>query len=282
MLWLLHELFEAVSKHKLPAPHQIPSTRHFVTAASSALQGFNPLKIVFPGHIRRLQKDSDAQLSSPGTDVTDEAAHAAVDAAAPNTSASSPAQPPEGAASASAAAGSPAAQSAVPMYEQSRIDKFTKLLSSPMIDLNALQEVRKRRCGRCPGAVWLQKQQHKCNLTGCPLCASSYSVLHTTLALRLRCDLRLYTRNATVHKVARHMQAAWTGVPHQHRPRCWRLLLRYEPPSRGRAGAALQRKRREYQDLAPAYYDVDSRSRGDDDAADLKQVRASAVYVEGT
>jgi hypothetical protein len=69
------------------------------------------------------------------------------------------------------------------------------------------------------------------------------------------------------------VQAAWTGVPHALRPRVWRLLLRYEPPSAARAAGALARKRREYRDLAPAYYDVDNTSRSEDDLADLKQAR---------
>jgi TBC1 domain family member 2 len=68
------------------------------------------------------------------------------------------------------------------------------------------------------------------------------------------------------------MQAAWTGVPRAQRPRTWRLLLRYEPPNCARAAAALQRKRREYTDLAPDYYDIDIQNRSDDDLADLKQV----------
>ena len=61
-------------------------------------------------------------------------------------------------------------------------------------------------------------------------------------------------------------------MPHHFRPRCWRLLLRYEPSSQSRSAQTLQRKRREYQDLAPVYYDVDSGQRSEDDLADLKQV----------
>lgn len=68
------------------------------------------------------------------------------------------------------------------------------------------------------------------------------------------------------------MQAAWTGIPHSLRPRCWRLLLRYEPPSRTRARPTVKRKRQEYQDMVPAYYDIDNDLRSDDDIADLKQV----------
>lgn len=71
------------------------------------------------------------------------------------------------------------------------------------------------------------------------------------------------------------LQAAWTGIPHHLRPRCWRLLLRYEPPSAARAAQTLQRRRREYADMAPVYYDIDARLRSDDDLADLKQARPS-------
>lgn len=66
--------------------------------------------------------------------------------------------------------------------------------------------------------------------------------------------------------------AAWTGIPHILRPRCWRLLLRYEPPSQTRAKPTVKRKRQEYQDMVPAYYDIDNELRSDDDIADLKQV----------
>ena len=68
-------------------------------------------------------------------------------------------------------------------------------------------------------------------------------------------------------------QAAWTGIPQQLRPTCWRLLLGYEPPNRERAAATVRRKRREYQELVPAYFDVDNVDRNDDELAEIKQVR---------
>lgn len=72
--------------------------------------------------------------------------------------------------------------------------------------------------------------------------------------------------------LSRLQEAAWTGVPDQLKPVCWRLLLRYEPPNRERAQATVRRKRREYQSLVPAYYDISNCDRSDDDIADLKQV----------
>jgi hypothetical protein len=42
-------------------------------------------------------------------------------------------------------------------------------------------------------------------------------------------------------------ELAWSGIPPELRPLCWRLLLGYLPPNRSRQAAALARKRREYQ-----------------------------------
>ena len=67
------------------------------------------------------------------------------------------------------------------------------------------------------------------------------------------------------------LQASWTGIPQKLRPVCWRLLLGYEPPNRERAAATVKRKRREYQELVPAYFDVDNVDRDEDELAEIKQ-----------
>lgn len=67
-------------------------------------------------------------------------------------------------------------------------------------------------------------------------------------------------------------EASWTGIPPELRPMCWRLLLGYQPPNQSRAQSTVHRKRREYRDMVPVYYDIDNQQRSDDDIADLKQV----------
>lgn len=50
-------------------------------------------------------------------------------------------------------------------------------------------------------------------------------------------------------------ELAWSGIPQHLRPLCWRLLLGYLPPNRERRDQILARKRREYRELIPEYYD---------------------------
>lgn len=50
-------------------------------------------------------------------------------------------------------------------------------------------------------------------------------------------------------------ELSWSGIPPSIRPTCWRLLLGYSPPNRERRDTVLDRKRREYRDLIPEYYD---------------------------
>lgn len=51
-------------------------------------------------------------------------------------------------------------------------------------------------------------------------------------------------------------ELAWSGIPPDLRPLCWQLLLGYLPPNRDRREQILARKRREYKDLVPEYYDT--------------------------
>jgi hypothetical protein len=50
-------------------------------------------------------------------------------------------------------------------------------------------------------------------------------------------------------------ELAWSGIPISLRPLCWKLLLNYLPPNQERRESVLIRKRREYKDLIPEYYD---------------------------
>lgn len=51
-------------------------------------------------------------------------------------------------------------------------------------------------------------------------------------------------------------ELSWSGIPPNLRPICWRLLLGYLPPNKERRDGVLARKRREYRDLIPEYYDT--------------------------
>jgi len=47
---------------------------------------------------------------------------------------------------------------------------------------------------------------------------------------------------------------SWNGIPYQHRPLIWQILLGYIPIKRDRREEILTRKRREYHDSVPTYY----------------------------
>ena len=67
-------------------------------------------------------------------------------------------------------------------------------------------------------------------------------------------------------------ELAWSGIPGELRPLCWRLLLGYLPPNRGRQAAVLARKRREYADMVPEFYDIANSERTEDEVGALRQV----------
>ncbi|KAK9800801.1 hypothetical protein WJX73_006841 [Symbiochloris irregularis] len=69
-------------------------------------------------------------------------------------------------------------------------------------------------------------------------------------------------------------ELCWSGIPSDLRPMCWRLLVGYLPPNRERRDAILARKRAEYRDMVPQWYDIAGSS--DDDAGALRQVRVDA------
>jgi len=50
-------------------------------------------------------------------------------------------------------------------------------------------------------------------------------------------------------------ELAWSGIPPALRPLCWRLLLGYVPPNKVLREQVLSRKRQEYKNLIPDYYD---------------------------
>jgi hypothetical protein len=68
-------------------------------------------------------------------------------------------------------------------------------------------------------------------------------------------------------------KVCWNGIPHQHRPMAWRLLLDYLPTNSERRDSALAKKRQEYADLIVNMYNVSEDLRSDYERAVHKQIR---------
>lgn len=137
------------------------------------------------------------------------------------------------------------------------------LLFCTLVDMNVLASCTFTSRALLADRGCVRGRPVQTGLLGCPNIS-----LH---ALRRSCPARMHASDKAF------VQAAWTGVPDHLKPVCWRLLLRYEPPNRERAQSTVRRKRREYQSLVPAYYDISNKDRSDDDIADLKQVRPSLL-----
>lgn len=67
-------------------------------------------------------------------------------------------------------------------------------------------------------------------------------------------------------------ELSWSGIPPELRPTCWRLLLGYIPPSKSRQVQALARKRREYTEMVPEFYDIANSERSEEEVGALRQV----------
>ncbi|GIL47609.1 hypothetical protein Vafri_4393 [Volvox africanus] len=67
-------------------------------------------------------------------------------------------------------------------------------------------------------------------------------------------------------------ELSWSGVPLALRPQVWRLLCGYLPPARSRQAQTLERRRREYADMVPEYYDIPHEERSEDEIAAYRQV----------
>ncbi|GJP73532.1 hypothetical protein CLOP_g4234 [Closterium sp. NIES-67] len=67
-------------------------------------------------------------------------------------------------------------------------------------------------------------------------------------------------------------ELSWSGVPPNLRPTVWRLLLGYAPPNADRRETVLARKRQEYREWVPQYYDIPNEDRSDDEIHTLRQI----------
>jgi len=65
---------------------------------------------------------------------------------------------------------------------------------------------------------------------------------------------------------------AWNGIPPEHRPQAWKILLGYLPTNTSRRTQTLKRKRSEYRDAIAQHYDIDDHSRTMQEQETLRQV----------
>ncbi|KAL4419572.1 hypothetical protein ABPG77_003598 [Micractinium sp. CCAP 211/92] len=104
-------------------------------------------------------------------------------------------------------------------------------------------------------------------------------------ALRSMSEMRVSKFNRLLEEQVVDLEAlrelAWSGIPAGLRPTCWRLLLGYLPPNRERRTQILARKRREYRDMVPDYYDM-AASGVDQMGEELGALRQVAVDVPRT
>jgi len=66
--------------------------------------------------------------------------------------------------------------------------------------------------------------------------------------------------------------ASWSGIPSEHRMVSWQLLLGYLPANREWRQSTLARKRREYAESVPQYFDADDSERSEHQRAILHQI----------
>lgn len=65
---------------------------------------------------------------------------------------------------------------------------------------------------------------------------------------------------------------SWNGIPNEYRTMVWQLLLGYLPTNKGRRDAALNRKRKEYIDSIPMYFDITDFERTVQEGETLRQI----------
>lgn len=65
---------------------------------------------------------------------------------------------------------------------------------------------------------------------------------------------------------------SWNGVPQVHRPAVWQLLVGYMPANKSRRAAAMERKRREYREAVPQYFNVPDAARSHQEQNILRQI----------
>jgi len=67
-------------------------------------------------------------------------------------------------------------------------------------------------------------------------------------------------------------EQSWGGIPDRYRGTIWRLLLGYLPANRDRREATLKRKRREYAEILPLYFNIAPEERTTQEQEILRQI----------
>ena len=67
-------------------------------------------------------------------------------------------------------------------------------------------------------------------------------------------------------------QLAWGGIPETYRSEAWQLMLAYLPLNRDRRETTLRRKRKEYHDFRPRYFDIPDTDRTPEEQKVLHQI----------
>ena len=78
--------------------------------------------------------------------------------------------------------------------------------------------------------------------------------------------------NADTVDLVELRKVAWNGVPPMYRPRVWQMLLGYLPSNRERRENTIARKRKEYHDSIPVYYNISEADRTTQDGEILRQI----------
>lgn len=65
---------------------------------------------------------------------------------------------------------------------------------------------------------------------------------------------------------------SWNGVPYEYKNMVWQLLLGYLPTNKSRREATLTRKRKEYVDSIPTYFDIADNERTTEEGETLRQI----------
>lgn len=89
-------------------------------------------------------------------------------------------------------------------------------------------------------------------------------------AQRLKKFEALLTQDVVDLKALRTI--SWSGIPHGSRAMCWQLLLGYLPPNREWRATTLERKRREYCEAVPQYFDISDSERTEYQRSILHQI----------
>jgi len=78
--------------------------------------------------------------------------------------------------------------------------------------------------------------------------------------------------NEPVVNIAALRKLGWNGIPAQHRPQAWKILLGYLPTNKTRRTQTLKRKRLEYLDIIKQHYDISDNTRTNAEQETLRQV----------